>query len=271
MRALNKLILFILASGLMTPVAAATEKAGEDWTLIFSDDFTGKKLDPKKWAIVHSNGCPSLCGFGNKELQAYNKKNVQLKDGMLVITAEKRKGMKRTFQSGKVTLKPTGGYTYGKLSVRAKLPKGIGTWPAIWMLPVKDVYGPWPKSGEIDVMEHVGFDQDVIHGTIHTEAFNHKIGTQKGKQVKLYGASEEFHTYSLTWTKTRLIWDIDGTVYYTIDKNPSDGSAEWPFDTPYYLILNVAVGGMWGGKEGVAPDHFPTKMVVDWVKIWQKQ
>ncbi|WND03584.1 glycoside hydrolase family 16 protein [Temperatibacter marinus] len=246
-----------------------TESDDKKWTLVFEDNFDSSTLDSKNWAISHGNGCPELCGFGNKELQAYNKDNVKLKEGKLILSAHYKQAMERDYQAGKITTEPMGGWKYGKFSVRAKLPKALGTWPAIWMLPQDWSYGSWPKSGEIDIMEHVGFEVDAVHGTIHTEAYNHSIKTHKGKEVIVKGATEAFHTYTVTWTKDVLIWDIDGQEYFRIPRQKTDTAKEWPFDQKFHLILNVAVGGTWGGLKGINNAEYPTAMEVDWVKVWQ--
>lgn len=246
-------------------------KAEQKYRLVFQDDFSGKALDPKHWEIIHGNGCPALCGFGNQELQYYtgSADNLKIADGFLTLTARHQKQADQAYTSAKITTKPTKGWQYGKISVRAKLPTGLGTWPAIWMLPQNNKYGGWPKSGEIDIMEHVGYDQGVVHGTVHTESFNHLKNTQKAGTISLPRAHEQFHTYTLEWTANRLTWLVDGKAYYQIDKKPSDTADEWPFDHPYHLIINLAVGGGWGGKKGVNPRDYPAQLVIDWVKVWQ--
>jgi beta-glucanase (GH16 family) len=153
--------------------------------------------------------------------------------------------------------------------VRAKLPAARGTWPAIWMLPVDFGSVAWPKCGEIDIMEHVGYDPNRVHGTLHTEAFNHIKGTQKTSILSLPTATEEFHTYSVEWSADRIAMSIDGNSYATFDKKPTDGEAEWPFDKPFYLILNLAVGGSWGGIKGIDDASFPQKFEIDYVRIYQ--
>lgn len=256
--------LFVFGSA--TPVVAD----GEMMQLVWSDDFDGTgKIDRDKWTVVRGNGCPQLCGFGNNERQTYTgkKRNLRIEDGKLVIEAHKRK----TYTSAKVTTQQFDGWKYGKISVRAKLPRGIGTWPAIWMLPDVNSYGNWPQSGEIDIMEHVGFREGVVHGTVHTEAYNHKINTQKGAEIKVPDAADAFHTYSIEWNEAHISWSIDGQQYYQFNKLEGDGSEEWPFDQPFHLILNLAVGGDWGGREGVDRNAFPTRFEIDWVKIWQQE
>jgi len=160
-------------------------------------------------------------------------------------------------------------WQYGRIDVRAKLPSGVGTWPAIWMLPTDNVYGGWPNSGEIDIMEHVGFDPNVVHGTVHTEVFNGAIGTQRGGQTTIPNALNEFHTYSIDWDEERILFMVDDQIYFRYN-NSGEGSAEWPFDQRFHLIMNIAVGGTWGGQRGVDDSAFPTVMEVDYVRVYQK-
>lgn len=260
-----------IVSALLAYVNMSVQAGDKPLKLVFEDNFDGKALNKKHWQIIRGNGCPQLCGFGNNERQAYTKSkdNLYVKDGKLFITAIKKSGKKRAFKSAKITTKPTGGWKYGKISVRAKIAKGIGSWSAIWMMPQRNTYGGWPKSGEIDMMEHVGYDQGRIHGTIHTEAFNHIKKTEKNGQIVLKDAHEKFYTYSIVWTENKITWLADDKEYFSLTKESGDTSDQWPFDQPYHLILNLAVGGNWGGREGIVPAHFPTSMVVDWVKVWQ--
>lgn len=239
---------------------------------IFSDDFTqGSALDGNKWQIITGDGCPGLCGFGNNEKQTYTDKsqNLRIEDGILTIQAHAADKKGDKFTSAKIITRFKQYFLYGKISVKARLPKGVGTWPAIWMLPDENKYGGWPGSGEIDIMEHVGFDAGVIHGTIHTKSYNHKIGTHKGKQQQVADADRAFHIYSLNWTPDKLEWFIDDKLYYSIERQEKDTADEWPFDHPYHLILNLAVGGDWGGSKGIDVNAFPTQFEIDWVKVWQ--
>ncbi|NVJ96631.1 MAG: glycoside hydrolase family 16 protein [Alphaproteobacteria bacterium] len=242
--------------------------ADDDYKLVWADEFDGKALDRSVWHVVKGNGCPKLCGFGNNELQHYRgrEKNLRLENGRLVIEAH----MGNKVTSAKITTEEMPGWSYGRIAMRAKLPSGVGTWPAFWMMPKTDSYGPWPKSGEIDIMEHVGYNQGQVHGTIHTEAFNHRIGTQKGGHMQVPNASEAFHEYSVEWEESEIRWYIDGEQYFQVTKKAGFGHAEWPLDHPFYVILNLAVGGDWGGAQGVDKTAFPARFEIDWVRIWQK-
>lgn len=257
----------LTAAGALAAMSTAAIAEGR-YELVWSDEFDGTELDESVWHVVEGNGCPSNCGFGNNELQSYRgkDKNLRLEDGKLIIEA--RMGNKVT--SAKITTENVPGWTYGRFAMRAKLPSGVGTWPAFWMMPKDARYGPWPKSGEIDIMEHVGYNQGQVHGTIHTEAFNHRIGTQKGDFMQVADASTAFHDYAVEWDMGEIRWYVDGREYFRIEKQSGDIHAEWPFDHPFYIILNLAVGGDWGGAKGVDKAAFPARFEVDWVRVWQK-
>lgn len=244
--------------------------ASDDAALVFEDTFdTGVSLDRKKWHIVKGNGCPNLCGFGNNELQTYTgkEKNLRLENGHLVLEAHSN----RKVTSAKITTQAMPGWTYGRMEARMKLPAGLGTWPAFWMMPSDPAYGSWPKSGEIDIMEHVGFDAGTVHGTIHTETYNHRRGTQKGGQIVVPGAASAFHTYAVEWNKDSIEWFMDGQKYFEFHREDGDTTDEWPFDQPFHMILNLAIGGDWGGAKGVDLDALPARLEVDWVRVWQRQ
>jgi len=260
-----KLVFVLLCLLVMYSCAAQTAQKG----LVWSDEFDGDQLDPTRWKAYVGNGCPGLCGFGNKELQYYTNdaENVKLQDGKLIITAHKKSKDRNDYTSSKIWTRGIESWKYGRIEVSAKLPAGRGTWPAIWMLPQRNKYGGWPRSGEIDIMEHVGYNQGMVHGTVHTQSFNHMKGTQKGDSIMVANASEAFHEYAIEWRKDRIDWFIDGKKYHTF-KNTGKNSDDWPFDQPFYLILNVAVGGSWGGKEGIDDSIWPQSMEIDYVRVY---
>lgn len=229
-------------------------------------NYTGKP-DASKWSYDLGDH-----GWGNNELENYTDKieNAKVEHGNLVITAIKEPSGKQQYSSARLVSKGKGDFLYGKFEIRAKLPKGRGTWPAIWMLASGNDYGNkgWPDNGEIDIMEHVGFDQDRLHGNIHTKAFNHAIKTNKGNNIVVNGLSDGFHIYSCEWTPATVSILVDGNPYFTFKKEPGYQWAEWPFDKPFHMILNVAVGGNWGGQKGVDDSIFPQKMEVDYVRVY---
>lgn len=232
------------------------------WTDEF--DYTGVP-DPAKWGYDLGGH-----GWGNNELQHYTDRpeNASVADGLLTITARREPTEGSEYSSARLVTKDKGDFLYGRFEIKAKLPTGKGTWPAIWMLPTDWAYGGWPKSGEIDIMEHVGYDQDRVHITVHTEAFNHGIGTQVGKNKVIAGASTDFHLYRVDWTPADIKGYIDDQLVFTFI-NSGKGYKEWPFDKRFHLLLNIAVGGNWGGAQGVDPEVYPQEMVVDYVRVYE--
>ena len=162
-----------------------------------------------------------------------------------------------------------GDWLYGRIEVNAKLPKGRGTWPAIWMLSSDWAYGAWPESGEIDIMEHVGYNPNVIHGSTHCNKYVHTKGTQKTGTINISDAVGAFHNYILEWNKDSIKVFVDDKHYFT-SINEQRGWEYWPFFKDFHLILNVAVGGSWGGAQGIDATVFPQKMEVDYVRVYKK-
>jgi beta-glucanase (GH16 family) len=244
-----------------------SKKVIDNYTLVWSDEFDYTGLpDSTKWGYeVGGNG------WGNNELQYYTKAdtlNAVVRNGKLFITARKVDIEGKKFSSARLSTKGKAEWTYGKIEINAKLPAGRGLWPASWMLGANINEVGWPESGEIDIMEHVGFSRDSIFGTVHTSAYNHLKGTQKGTTAFIKNPYSEFHTYSVEWTPEKMDFMLDHKVYYTVI-NEHKTNAEWPFDNPFYLLLNIAVGGNLGGKEGVDENVFPAVMEVDYVRIYQ--
>ncbi len=237
--------------------------------LVWSDEFETNGLpDSNKWDYDQGDH-----GWGNNELQLYTKENSQnarVENGLLVIEAKRDSSMSKGYTSARLVTKGKGAWQYGFMEVKAKLPYGVGTWPAIWMLPEENKYGGWPGSGEIDIMEHVGYDPATVHGTVHTEAFNHTKGTQKGETKQVPDFSEAFHVYAIDWQEEKIDFYIDNEHYHTFE-NTGNGPEEWPFDHPFHIILNIAVGGNWGGAKGVDTDIWPQKMEVDYVRVYKEK
>jgi len=236
-------------------------------TLVWSEEFNYNGLpDSTKWNYQVGGH-----GWGNNELQFYTEadsQNVKVENGHLTITALKKTMGKREYTSARLVTKNKGDWLYGKIEIRAKLPKGRGIWPAIWMLPTDNIYGGWPSSGEIDIMEHVGYMPDSVFMTVHTKSFNHMIGTSVSKGIKLANIYSDFHTYTIDWNEERIDFYVDGIKHHTFD-NLNKSFKEWPFDKRFYLVLNIAVGGGWGGKKGVDNNIFPTSMEIDYVRVFQ--
>lgn len=235
-------------------------------TPVWADEFDySGKPDPARWGYDIGGS-----GWGNHELEHYtnDEKNASASNGQLVITAIREKREQNEYTSARLTTKNKGDFLYGRFEIKAQLPMGKGTWPAIWMLPTDNAYGGWPKSGEIDIMEHVGYDQDKVHITVHTQAFNHTIGTQVGKNRIVENASTAFHIYRLDWTPYAVRGYIDDQQLFEF-VNSGKSTDEWPFDKRFHLLLNVAVGGDWGGSQGVDSSIWPQSMSVDYVRVYK--
>jgi beta-glucanase (GH16 family) len=244
------------------------------YELVWADEFNTSGLpDASKWGYDVGDGCPNICGWGNNELEYYTanrSENARVENGNLVIEARRENFGSRAYTSARLVSRTKGDWAYGRFEIRAKLPSGVGTWPAIWMLPTEWAYGGWPASGEIDIMEHVGFAPDSIHGSIHTSAYNHTKGTQRTRAITIADAEKAFHVYSIEWTEERIDFYVDSTRYHSFS-NEKSGFAAWPFDRTFHLLLNIAVGGNWGGQKGVDQNIWPQQMVVDYARVYQRR
>jgi len=234
------------------------------WKLVWQDDFNYQGLpDSAKWNYDVGDH-----GWGNNEKQNYTFRNIENArvNGKYLVLEALKTGNRYT--SARLVTRGKGFWKYGKVEIRAKLPQGLGSWPAIWML-ANDMK-TWPDDGEIDIMEHVGYDPGVVHASVHTKNFNHIIGTQKTNKIFVKNVSKKFHTYSVEWDEDKLAISIDNKILFTF-LNEHRGYQFWPFDNPMYLILNIAVGGNWGGKNGFDDSTMPWKMVVDYVRVYQRE
>lgn len=243
---------------------------GQRGQLLWSDEFDYEgKPDTARWGYELGDGCPALCGWGNNELQFYtdSERNVRVADGKLIIEAHQEEDKPYAYSSSKVVSTGKGDWKYGYIEVRAKLPYGKGTWPAIWMLPTLDRKLDWPLDGEIDIMEHVGYNMGTVYGTIHTAKYNHRIGTQKSDSVDVKDAHQKFHVYAISWDADQISWFLDGEKFYTVERN-GEGKEGWPFDQEFHMIFNVAVGGDWGGKYGVDSTIWPQRMEIDYIRVY---
>lgn len=242
-----------------------------DYELVWSDEFNYSGLpDNKKWSYDTGG---NASGWGNNEAQHYTAdrlKNAEVKNGFLHITAVKEDFEGKKYTSARLITKGKGDWLYGKIEVRAKLPDGRGMWPAIWMLPTDWIYGGWPASGEIDIMENVGYDPYVIVGSAHTESYNHVKGTHKNGTINIADCYTEFHNYIVEWEAKEYRVYVDDKLYFTF-KNENTGYKAWPFDKRFHLLLNVAVGGNWGGAKGIDDSIFPRTMMIDYVRVYQRK
>ena len=259
-----------------TPAISENGGIPAGFRLVWSDEFADAGLpDAAKWSYDTER---NAAGWYNNELQYYGNarpENSSVSNGLLVLTARREDlstaglpdwGGQR-YSSARLITRDKASWIYGFFEVRAKLPCGVGTWPAIWMLSAPP-QTRWPDDGEIDIMEHVGFDAGVIHATAHTGAFNHTRNNQRTATTTIPDACNEFHRYQMTWSANRMTVGIDDLNYYQYS-NDGSGNAEWPFDSPQFLILNIAVGGDWGGQMGVNDAIFPVRMEIDYVRVYQ--
>ena len=258
------------------PVINETGGIPSGFRLVWADEFDVAGLpDSSKWAYdIERNSA----GWYNNELQYYGNarlENSRVENGVLSIVARKEDlstaglpdwGSQR-YSSARLITRGKTAWTYGFFEIRAKLPCGLGTWPAIWMLSAPPQTA-WPDDGELDIMEHVGFDPGVVHATAHTGAYNHTKNNHRTATTTIPDACTAFHKYQLYWTANRVVVGVDDRNYYQYS-NDGSGNAEWPFESPQYLILNIAVGGDWGGQMGVNDAIFPVTMEVDYVRVYQ--
>ena len=238
------------------------------YELVWSDEFDGTELDPESYNYEVGDGCPNLCGWGNNEEQWYTDepKNVRLENGSLILTATKEGNA--DYHSARIQTKGKQEFQFGRIDIRAKLARGQGIWPAIWMLGNNIDQVGWPACGEIDIMELVGHQPKTVHGTAHW-------GPQ-GRGYSTYTTSsyfidddfaEAYHVFSLVWEFNKMVWYVDETKFKTI--TPQDMRGEtYRFNQPFYFIFNIAVGGGWPGPPD-ATTVFPQTMEIDYVRVFQ--
>lgn len=238
-----------------------SEEEHPSMQLVWQDEFVGTQLNSTYWSYETGNGCNvGNCGWGNNELEVYtsNADNVKIEDNKLVITAINTGG---GYTSARIKTQTKVKPTFGRIDVRAKLPKGKGIWPAIWMLGETITSVGWPACGEIDIMELVGHEPAKSHGTVHFDQGGYRTSTGS-KSLTTGDFSESFHVFSLVWEKNKITWYIDNESFKTFSHEESE------FNQPQFFIMNVAVGGNWPGS----PDGttvFPQSMVVDYIRVFQ--
>ncbi len=236
------------------------------YELIWSDEFDGDEVNAAFWSFDEGY-------IANDELQDYKKSgNHTVSNGTLKITAKKINDNKEfgSYTSARLQSHGKKSFTYGRIEARMKLPTGTGTWPAFWMLGDTIMQGGrWPACGEIDIMEYVGYDPQVVWGTIHSAANNHMNDTQVGGSTIVEG-EDRWHTYGILWREQGIQYYVDSpeNIYFEVAAPEVKTAENWPFDKPHFLLLNLAIGGMWGGKEGVDNSIFDTTMEVDYVRVY---
>jgi beta-glucanase (GH16 family) len=271
--------------GILVLMTTVTSAQAGDWKLVWSDEFDQPGLpDSSKWDYEYGL-------LRNNEKQFYTRarrENARVEGGKLVIEArkedwknpesegERAPGRRRQnrgpahYTSASLNTHGKASWNHGRIEVRARLPRGRGTWPAIWCLGTNIDRVGWPACGEIDIMEFVGFEPGVIHANIHTDKYNHVKKTNKGSQVKVPDASDAFHVYAVEWDRKEMKFFVDDREYFTF-QNEGTGDAAWPYGRDMYLILNLAIGGDWGGQKGIDDSIFPQRYEIDYVRVYQKE
>lgn len=301
-------VIGLLAWVLVCVGALPFSALANQWQLIWSDEFEQDgPVDRSKWGFDLGGG-----GWGNSEAQIYtdDEANARIENGRLVIeVTQEQTGRGFVYRSARLQTRNTFSFQYGRVEVRARVPRTTGTWSAIWMLPTDALKSPvfWPDNGEIDIMEHVGYEEDPlflamrgggilenIHATLHTQQRNHLTSSGIGGRTHLPTATTLFHTYSLEWDADKMVFAIDGVEFFRVNRATDVGISErnppaeiwpwWPFDQRFHLLLNVAVGGSWGGhfRTGIYPDSpygsdgidhngvWPQRMEVEYVRVFQR-
>ncbi|HLO57504.1 MAG TPA: glycoside hydrolase family 16 protein [Bacteroidales bacterium] len=257
-------------AGCNTQPKSTDDLASKGWKLVWSDEFDYTGLpDSTKWSYDIGGH-----GWGNQEREYYTGsrlENARVENGVLIIEARKEKMDTNQYTSARLISKGKQEWTYGRFEIRAKLPKGVGTWPAIWMMPAKQSYSDafWPDNGEIDIMEHVGFNPGFIHASTHCKKYNWPAGTQRTDTIFMKDVSDAFHNYILEWGPDTMQIFLDDKLYFT-STNDRTGWEAWPFDKPFYLILNIAIGGGWGGQKGIDDSIWPQRMELEYVRVYEK-
>lgn len=233
-------------------------------TLTWEEQFTGDALNRNNWTFETGTG---VNGWGNNELQYYREENTSLVDGHLVITAKEESFSGSNYTSSRLVTMNKRNFRYGRIDVRAALPKGQGIWPAIWMLGTNFPSVGWPASGEIDIMEMVGGNgrENTVHGTVHwqNQGQHAEFGGSKTRSSGTY--SDEFHVYSIIWTENRIRWLINDEEYHAIDTSPAELDE---FRSPFFFIVNLAVGGNWPGSPNNSTS-FPQHLILDYIRVFQ--
>jgi beta-glucanase (GH16 family) len=257
--------------GALCVMLVAAPAAGQSYRLVWQDEFIGTQLDPTKWSPQVGTGCPTLCGWGNNELQYYRAENATVGGGFLTITAKRENFGGQQYTSARLRTLGLGDWTYGRIEMRARMPIGQGLWPALWMLPSDNAYGVWAASGEIDILEYLGHQPNRVFGTLH---YGGSFPANTFNSLAYVLPSGEFHStfheFAIEWDRCAMRWYVDGQLYATqTDWWSSGGPFPAPFDQRFHLLLNLAVGGNLPGPPN-GSTVFPQQLVVDWVRVYQR-
>ena len=257
---------FLLGLAVAACSALAAPAAGPPgWRLVWHDDFDGPVLDATKW--VRETGGD---GWGNGELEFYSDRveNAHIDGGYLVIEARRESLATRGYTSARLKTQGLGAWQYGRVEARIQIPRGQGLWPAFWMLGDNIPSAGWPACGEIDIMENIGKEPGRVHGTVHGPGYSGAQGVSSAYDLRAGAFADTFHVYAIEWEPAAIRWYVDDVLYKTV--TPQDLPGRWVYDHPFFIILNVAVGGYWPGSPD-ATTVFPQTMRVDYVRVYEKR
>ena len=246
--------------------------SAQEWQLVWEDEFNGLALNTDKWSVMTGDGSDyGIPGWGNNELQYYRAENVRVNGGNLVITAKRESFGGKGYTSGRIRTLGKGDWKYARVEFRAKMPLGQGMWAAIWMLPSEEVYGGWAASGEIDIVECLGHEPLIVHGTLHYGGeFPDNTSSGDFYTTDSWSFAQEFHDFALEWEEGEIRWYVDGNLYQTqTDWRSSGGTFPAPFDQEFHLLVNLAVGGNWPGDPD-ATTQFPQELILDYIRVYQR-
>jgi beta-glucanase (GH16 family) len=257
------IVLLLMLSSVLAACGSAPIPEPPGWKLLWHDEFDGDDIDRDNWAFDLGAG-----GWGNGEAQYYTDRpeNARIEDGLLVIEARQEKLEDSYYTSARLKTQGLQSFQYGRIEARIKVPVGAGLWPAFWMLGSSFDGTNWPDCGEIDIMEYVGREPDLIIGTLHGPGYSGASGISQWNRQE-YDIADDFHTYAIEWTADQIDWYYDGAKYHTVAPGDLSGK-QWVFDQPFFVILNLAVGGTLGGAIGLDTE-FPTQYYVDYVRVYE--
>jgi beta-glucanase (GH16 family) len=269
MKFTTQLILLLLSIAMLLPACApqptpAAEWDLEGWTLVWQDEFDGPEIDRTKWTFDIGGH-----GWGNNEWQTYTERpeNARIEDGMLVIEAREEQFVNRNYTSARMKTQGLHAWQYGRIEARMKLPYGQGIWPAFWMLGANIQQRPWPGSGEIDIMEYIGRDANRIYGTVHGPGYSGGGGIGNHINMPAGSVNENFHVYAIEWEENEIRWYVDDEQFFSLTSDAVRG--EWVFNQPFFILINLAVGGAWPGYPNEST-VFPQFLLVDYVRVYQR-
>ncbi|SFU30432.1 Glycosyl hydrolases family 16 [Pustulibacterium marinum] len=256
---MKQLVVAVICLSMFSTSLFAQKKGKQ---LVWEENFTAATLNDEDWNFELGDGCPNICGWGNNERQVYTQENHELKDGQLIITAKKEGDL---YTSTRITTQGKQEFQYGYIEIKAKLPTGQGIWPAFWMLGSNITEKGWPWSGEIDILEYVGKEPHMVYTSLHTQDSHGE--TINSKKTAFENIEEGYHTFAIDWDAERIIFFVDEQPVYTFaPENKTE--AVWPFDQPFYILVNMAIGGNFGGPE-VDDTIFPQQYSIDYIKVYQ--